>query len=67
MRAEREKIVADRERLEREYGEALNALKATPEYLAFAEAHFRVIEHLVLYGTGDLTQEPIGILNMHSP
>jgi hypothetical protein len=59
----REKIAADRERLEQEYQAAFAAMKATPEYRAYETAHNRLVDHRVLYGTGDLTREPVGIFN----
>jgi hypothetical protein len=60
---DRNQLVRERERLERRHKETLTAVEALPEWSAYVEAHRLLLEHLVLYGTGDLSQVPTGILN----
>lgn len=58
----REQIATDRARLEQEFRALLDALRATPEYAAFAQASYRLDEHTILYGVVG-GAEPVGILN----
>jgi hypothetical protein len=54
---------SERARLELAVDEAFAVLKRTPKWTAYVQAEMRLYEHRVLYGTGDLSQVPTGILN----
>lgn len=63
----RDEIAADRERLLREVADAFVALRNAPEWVIYEAAEHRLIEHRVLYGDGDLTREPTGLLDFGDP
>ena len=57
-------IVREREQLEAETAAALVALRETPAFQRFAAAEMRLHEHLVIYGTGDLTRDTAGLFGV---
>lgn len=63
----REELVAERLALELTVAATFAELRASPVFRAYAMAEQRLIEHRALYGTGDLTREPKGLLDFGDP
>jgi hypothetical protein len=55
-------IADERRELENAVADAFIALRHADVYLRYIEAEHRLAEHRMVYGTGDLTIEPVGLL-----